>query len=114
MKVINMSEALIVRTRKKETIEEKITALKVNAYSLVREIKELGTVTFTDISRGIDLYSETRRFEMRLITRALEETDGHQGNAARLLGLKVTTLNEKIKRYGIDPNDLPDDGELSL
>lgn len=109
-----MSETLIVKQRKKETIAEKVTSLKVNAYALVREIKELGGVSFEDISRGIDLYNEMRRFETRLIARALEETDGHQVSAARLLGLKVTTLNEKIKRYGIDPKDLPADDELSL
>lgn len=109
-----MSETLIVKQRKKETIEEKITSLKVNVYALVREIKEMGGVTFEDISRGINLYKEMRRFETRLIARALEETDGHQVNAAQLLGLKTTTLNEKIKRYGIDPNDLPADDELLL
>lgn len=71
-------------------------------------------MSFTDISRGIDLYNEMRRFEVRLIQRALEETEGHQGNAARLLGLKMTTLNAKIKRYGLDPRDLPDGDGLSL
>jgi transcriptional regulator with GAF, ATPase, and Fis domain len=109
-----MSETLIVRKRKKETVEEKITSLKVNAFALVREIKELSSVSFADISRGIDLYNEMRRFEIRLIQRALEETDGHQGNAARLLGLKMTTLNAKIKRYGLDPHDLPDNDNLSV
>lgn len=106
-----MSETLKVRKLKKETIKEKITSLKVNAYTIVREIKEMGSVSFTDISRGIDLHNEVRRFETRLIERALEETDGHQSRAARLLGLKVTTLNEKIKRYGIDPNDLSESGK---
>lgn len=109
-----MSETLSVKQRTKETIEDKVASLKINAYSLVKEIRELGSVSFTDISSGIDLYSEMRRFEVRLIARALEETDGHQVNAARLLGIKTTTLNEKIKRYGIDPNDLPDNGEFSL
>lgn len=109
-----MSETLIVKNKKRETVEEKISLLKVNAFALVREIKELGSVSFTDISRGIDLYNEMRRFEVRLIQRALEETDGHQVNAARLLGLKVTTLNAKIKRYGLDPHELFDNEDLSL
>jgi transcriptional regulator with GAF, ATPase, and Fis domain len=42
---------------------------------------------------------------MKLIRQALEETDGRQVLAAKMLGLKMTTLNEKIKRYGIDPHE---------
>ncbi len=40
-------------------------------------------------------------FEKRLILRALEQTDWVQKEAANLLDVKPTTLNEKIKRYGI-------------
>jgi len=40
-------------------------------------------------------------FEKRLILRALEQTDWVQKEAAALLDVKPTTLNEKIKRYGI-------------
>ncbi len=40
-------------------------------------------------------------FEKRLIMRALEQTDWVQKEAAALLDVKPTTLNEKIKRYGI-------------
>ena len=98
-----MSQNSIVEKRKNETVEEKITSLRENAFALIKEIRELGSVSFTDISRGIDLPEEIRRLEIRLIERALEETNGHQVNAARLLGLKVTTLNAKIKRYGLDP-----------
>jgi len=40
-------------------------------------------------------------FERRLIESTLESTGGVQKEAARLLGLKPTTLNEMIKRYNI-------------
>jgi len=40
-------------------------------------------------------------FEKRLIESTLESTGGVQKEAARLLGLKPTTLNEMIKRYRI-------------
>jgi DNA-binding NtrC family response regulator len=40
-------------------------------------------------------------FEKRLIESTLEATGGVQKDAARLLGLKPTTLNEMIKRHGI-------------
>ena len=35
---------------------------------------------------------------------ALEKTRGNQFRAARILGVKHTTLNAKIKRYGISIN----------
>ena len=40
-------------------------------------------------------------YQKRLILEALEQTDGVQKDAARLLDVKPTTLNEMIKRYGI-------------
>ena len=60
------------------------------------------TFTLADIKQGIDFYDEVSRFEVALITRALTETGGQQRRAARLLGLKATTLNAKIKQYGIE------------
>ncbi len=48
---------------------------------------------------GVNFFDEVRRFEMRLISRALELTGGNQARAARMLGLGTTTLNYKIKSY---------------
>jgi DNA-binding NtrC family response regulator len=48
---------------------------------------------------AVNFFEEVRRFEMRLIGRALELTGGNQARAARLLGLGTTTLNYKIKTY---------------
>lgn len=106
-----MSQKLSDERRKNETVEEKITSLRENAFALIQEIRELGSFSFSDVSRGIDLAEEVRRLEIRLIKRALEETNGHQVNAARLLGLKVTTLNAKIKRFGLDTNSEQDDAK---
>ena len=96
-----MSQNSSVERTKTEAVQEKITSLRENVFALIQEIRELGSVSFTDVSRGIDLPDVIRRLEIRLIERALEETNGHQVNAARLLGLKVTTLNSKIKRFGL-------------
>ena len=40
-------------------------------------------------------------YERQLIESALKKAGGVQKQAADLLGLKATTLNEKIKRLGI-------------
>ena len=55
-----------------------------------------------DILGGIDFYDEVQRFETHLIRMALAETGGNQAKAAKLLGIKATTLNSKIKLFGIE------------
>ena len=50
---------------------------------------------------GISLRDVIANFEKRLIESTLESTAGVQKEAARLLGLKPTTLNEMIKRHSI-------------
>lgn len=51
---------------------------------------------------GIDLFHEVKRFEVSLINLALKQTHGHQARAAKLLNMNPTTLNSKIKLYGIE------------
>jgi DNA-binding NtrC family response regulator len=46
----------------------------------------------------VDLRSLVLQFERELITNALERTGGNKNRAARLLGLKRTTLLEKLKK----------------
>ena len=55
-----------------------------------------------NLADGIDFYDEVQRFETGLIRLALDQTRGHQARAARLLRIKPTTLNSKIKLYGIE------------
>ena len=53
------------------------------------------------LPEGVRFYDAVLRFERQLIEGALRRTGGVQKHAAELLGLKPTTLNEKIKRLGI-------------
>jgi DNA-binding NtrC family response regulator len=48
---------------------------------------------------GVDLPALISQIEKDLIDRALARTDQNKGAAARLLGLKRTTLVEKLKRF---------------
>ncbi len=84
-------------------LNSQIEALKDVALSLLHEVQCLGAIQNTEVRRGIDFYKEVQRFEADLIRRALIQTGGHQIRAARLLKLKVSTLNSIIKRYQIDP-----------
>lgn len=82
------------------------------ADTLLRETETLARdKAFTDesnrlrslsLSEGIDFYSEVERFETGLIRLALDQTRGHQARAAKLLHIKPTTLNSKMKLYGIE------------
>lgn len=58
-------------------------------------------VAGNDASEGVDFYAEVVRFEVDLIKLALIKSRGNQSRAARFLRLNATTLNAKIKQYGI-------------
>lgn len=58
-----------------------------------------------DAPAEMSFYDEVRRFEIGLITRALQLAHGKQKDAARLLGLNATTLNAKMKQYRMRGND---------
>jgi transcriptional regulator with GAF, ATPase, and Fis domain len=93
-------------TLTENALPEQIEMLQKAALSLLKEVQTISSLEAADIVRGIRFYDEVERFERELIMRALELTGGHQVRASRLLGLKVTTLNSKVKRYGIPlPHD---------
>src|SRR6185312_4330747 len=79
----------------------KITTVKQLAIRLLREVQSIREVEIRSLGTGVDFYAEVSRFEIDLIKCALLQTAGHQRQAARLLNLKVTTLNSKIKHYNI-------------
>jgi DNA-binding NtrC family response regulator len=70
------------------------------AHSLLSEVQSLTELT-PKISQPVDLKDAVQQFERELISAALERTRGNQSQAARLLGVKHTTLNAKVKRYQI-------------
>ncbi len=59
-----------------------------------------GSIALPDA--GMDLRSYLHDIEYRLIGQALERTDGTVAHAARLLGLRRTTLVEKLRKFGFD------------
>jgi transcriptional regulator with GAF, ATPase, and Fis domain len=80
-------------------------ALLAEAETLARDkafTDEANKLRPLDILGGIDFYDEVQRFETHLIKMALAETSGNQAKAARLLGIKATTLNSKIKLFNIE------------
>jgi len=90
-------------TERLEKIKEMAAALLDEAESLDHEhaLAESSDHINSNLTHktAVDFFEEVRRFEVRLISRALELTGGNQARAARLLGLGTTTLNYKIKTY---------------
>ena len=96
---------------RKAAASERLNKIRDLASSLLDEAESLdhenalaeasATVENLNVKSGVNFFDEVRRFEVRLINRALELTGGNQARAARLLGLGTTTLNYKIKAYEI-------------
>lgn len=81
--------------------EHRVKALGDVVRSLLGEVESLG-IENPKANRNLKLQEEVQQFEIDLIRIALDRTHGSQTQAARLLGVKLTTLNTKIKRYGIE------------
>lgn len=83
------------------TLADRVKALREITLSLLTDLESLGSPAVADPERNLRLDDEVKRFEIDLIRAALVRTRGNQARAACLLGVKHTTLNSKIKRYGI-------------
>lgn len=100
-----------VQIKDSPVVNNRLEALKVLSQLLMQEVEALKNnnksrdAVIEEIVDGkIDLEKEVQKYEMELIRCALVNTGGRQRKAARLLNVKTTTLNAKIKRYGIDIN----------
>ena len=87
-------------------LEAQINSLKVLALTLLREVENLEAPDAIGTADALDLSAAVHRFEAEMIRSALIRTGGRQRPAARLLGMKATTLNAKIKRYRIEPKEV--------
>jgi DNA-binding NtrC family response regulator len=92
-----------------------INTLREAAMTLLREVESLASQQEPPTTQRLGLQEEVQRYESELIRDALHRTRGNQRRAAKLLGVKVTTLNCKIKRLGLqqavsqEPPDLNQD-----
>lgn len=80
-------------------LPDQIESLREITRSLLTELESLESLTAPAPEVNLKLEDEVRRFEIALIRAALIKTKGNQARAARLLGVKHTTLNAKVKRY---------------
>jgi len=88
-------------------VDVRLNTLRETVLQLLDEVESLAVSRPVDLKRGARYSDEVRQFEVNLIRTALGRTSGSQIRAAKLLGLKPTTLNAKIKRYNIAPTYQP-------
>jgi DNA-binding NtrC family response regulator len=99
-------------THNASEFEHRVQQLTLLARALASEIETLQAEIANDRNRdkpvvidndGIDFYHEIERYEIELIKSALSHCGGNQSRAAKLLQMKTTTLNAKMKHYGLNP-----------
>jgi DNA-binding NtrC family response regulator len=96
----NLIERAVVLSRSKL-----ITRASLPPFLLGRDRVDDESVIAAEES--LDLRDRTQAFQKKVILAALKKTKGVQNKAAQLLGVKPTTLNEMIKRLGIDTSSVP-------
>lgn len=86
-------------------VNNRIEALKTLAKLLLHEVETLEEISppATDQLKenDVDFSHKIQRYEADLICNALRAVNGNQRKAAKMLGIKNSTLNAKIKRYEI-------------
>jgi DNA-binding NtrC family response regulator len=98
-------ETIVVPSSSQAVRNNKIEALKTLLQALLNEIETLDEVSTLNDGDGVNLSDEVHRYEADLIRCALIRTGGRQRRAARLLNMKVATLNAKINRYHLDTDE---------
>jgi transcriptional regulator with PAS, ATPase and Fis domain len=88
----NLVERMVILS---EDSTIRVDSLPPNVRSFISD-KKIPRPTLTE--EGIDLNQVVEEFEYRLIDEALRRTKGNKQAAARLLGLKRTTLVAKLRR----------------
>jgi DNA-binding protein Fis len=71
--------------------------LQALAFALLAEVEQLQS----EVVPKFNLHKAVQDYEAALIRCALARTNGRQRQAARLLDVKASTLNTKIRRYAI-------------
>ena len=108
-KINDLPDSKLVQYENMGKAEESLRALIEMSVAISKALDAVNTLMtqnaarLPDITNGIDFYDTMRRVEITLIKAALKCTAGSQAEAARLLRLKPTTLNTKIKAYNLVP-----------
>ena len=93
-------------------LDNRLSTLRDVALTLLREVESLRVTE--PVRHRVRLHDEVQRFEIELINSALSRSRGNQTQAAQILGVKLTTLNSKIKRYKIPLEEYAESNKETL
>lgn len=89
-----------------ESISDRVEALRAVVMLLLREVESLEKSISVDADFSnedeVSLADRLTQIEIDAIRCAMIKANGRQKTAAKLLGMKLTTLNAKLKKYEID------------
>lgn len=105
-KSLRIMELILENLKINNPVANRIEALKTLTRLLLREVESLAEISparkHQATNETINLTDQVQRYEVNLICEALVSVNGNQRKAAKMLGMKTTTLHAKIKRYEID------------
>lgn len=96
------NNAVIERELWKYSSTPRISIVKQLLNKLLVELETVNESEKVSFGENFNLYEQIKNFEIDMIRYALYLTNNNQSRAARMLGIKNTALNMKIKRYGIE------------
>ncbi len=96
------NEAYIAKEVWQQVTTPRIGILHELANKLLSEVESITSHNRLNFSDGFKLREQIQKFETDMIRHALYLANGRQSEAARMLGIKLTTLNAKIKRFKLD------------
>ena len=99
-------------TNNQVILDNRLSTLRNVALTLLREVESLSVTE--PVRHRVRLHDEVQRFEIELINSALSRSRGNQTQAAQILGVKLTTLNSKIKRYKIPLEEYAESNKATL
>ncbi len=91
----NLVERAVVLSKSKIISRDSLPPLLLDSRAALEKFQ-------SEPSGNLDLKDQMIFFQKKVIRAALNQTNGVQKKAAAVLGVKPTTLNEMIKRLGID------------
>jgi len=80
-------------------VRPNVNMLKRLAKLMMDEVSEIEETGELQLGDGFKLDNYIEQFEINIIRYALQLSGNNQLTASRLLGIKATTLNAKIKRF---------------
>ncbi|MBS1797982.1 MAG: hypothetical protein JSS81_29450 [Acidobacteria bacterium] len=97
----NPNLAFVERRMWEYSTTPRIGIVKQLLNKLLNELEEVNENERVRLGEDFNLFEQLKNFETDIIRQALYLTNNNQRAAAQMLGINYTTLNAKMKRFGI-------------